>query len=151
MSTANGSNSPTVSPTETSVAQVEAGPVRPCSAKSMSSSASAGRNARTVYVRITTRSSAGIASQAGYQSPDGSTSSVRPGGGRKSLIRWSGPAVTAPASRGPVKVIRRRCGLRSRTAVTITEAESNAIGRSRTAVMAGEPFDDQEGTASGWT
>jgi hypothetical protein len=95
-------------------AQLDAGPVSPCSTKSMSSSQASRRSSRRVNVRMGGRSSSGIARYSAYQSsPSGTTGSVCPASGKNSLTRWSWPALTVPASSGPPSVTRRRCGDRS--------------------------------------
>lgn len=76
-------------------AQDEAGEEAPCRTKSMSTSstpAGVRRCSRTVYERITGRSSSGIARQSPNQvssAVDGSAVCSRPAGGRKRERLWS--------------------------------------------------------------
>src|SRR5699024_1042545 len=82
------------------------------------------------------RRSSGSWRQFSYQVPSAAEPSCRPrslsvpsGVGRKSLIRWSSPAVEKCCSSSPVSVSRMKCGLSCLTAATVT-AYGRYAGRS---------------------
>ncbi|GAA1410254.1 hypothetical protein GCM10009639_61090 [Kitasatospora putterlickiae] len=116
---------PSRSPGRARAAQALAGPVSPCSTKSISSSAVPGRRRRRVRLRIHGRSASGMARYAWYQPmassvAPGSTGASWPGRGKQSLTCWSGEVPTLASRSSAWKVTRAVRGVTRVTSVTWT-------------------------------